>query len=238
MGQLPPHRRHRRRLPHRPPGHRPPAPLRPRHPPVRPVRRRPAPGVELVTDLDELCARSTVVSVHAPQLPSTYRMIGAAQLAAMPDGATLINTARGSLIDEEALLPHLLAGRLHATLDVTDPDLPPPDSPSTPSRTSCSPRTWPAPWATNCTGWRTRRSRRSHGTRAVSRSRRRSGRQTSNARRSPRHRRSASARTRGTVPGSLRRTAGRTRSQGPRCSASATNSRAVTGSGWARARPA
>ncbi|MER6098694.1 hydroxyacid dehydrogenase [Streptomyces sp. NPDC001728] len=89
----------------------------------------PPAGVELVTDLDELCARSTVVSVHAPQLPSTYRMIGAAQLAAMPDGATLINTSRGSLIDEQALLPHLVRGRLHATLDVTDPELPPPGSP-------------------------------------------------------------------------------------------------------------
>ncbi|MEU1861332.1 hydroxyacid dehydrogenase [Streptomyces gardneri] len=88
----------------------------------------PPPGVEL-TGLDDLCARSTVVSVHAPQLPSTYRMIGPAQLAAMPDGTTLINTARGSLIDETALLPHLLSGRLHATLDVTDPELPPPDSP-------------------------------------------------------------------------------------------------------------
>ncbi|MFH8711510.1 hydroxyacid dehydrogenase [Streptomyces zaomyceticus] len=89
----------------------------------------PPPGAELVTDLDDLCARSTVVSVHAPQLPSTYRMIGAAQLAAMPDGATLINTARGSLVDETALLPHLLTGRLHAVLDVTDPELPAPDSP-------------------------------------------------------------------------------------------------------------
>ncbi|MER5966601.1 hydroxyacid dehydrogenase [Streptomyces sp. NPDC002057] len=88
----------------------------------------PPPGVELV-GLDDLCARSTVVSVHAPQLPSTRRMIGAPQLAAMPDGATLINTSRGSLIDEQALLPHLLTGRLHATLDVTDPELPPPDSP-------------------------------------------------------------------------------------------------------------
>ncbi|MBX9423416.1 MULTISPECIES: hydroxyacid dehydrogenase [Streptomyces] len=88
----------------------------------------PPPGVELV-GLDELCARSSVVSVHAPQLPSTYRMIGAAQLAAMPDGATLVNTSRGSLIDEQALLPHLLTGRLHAVLDVTDPELPPPDSP-------------------------------------------------------------------------------------------------------------
>ncbi|XIE81928.1 hydroxyacid dehydrogenase [Streptomyces sp. SBR177] len=86
------------------------------------------PGTELV-GLDELCARATVVSVHAPQLPATYHMIGARQLAAMPDGATLINTARGSLVDEEALLPHLLSGRLHAVLDVTDPELPPPDSP-------------------------------------------------------------------------------------------------------------
>ncbi|MFE5295938.1 hydroxyacid dehydrogenase [Streptomyces sp. NPDC056632] len=86
------------------------------------------PGVELV-GLDELCARSTIVSVHAPQLPATYRMIGASQLAAMPDGATLINTARGSLVDEGALLPHLRSGRLHAVLDVTDPELPTPDSP-------------------------------------------------------------------------------------------------------------
>ncbi|WP_329282048.1 hydroxyacid dehydrogenase [Streptomyces sp. NBC_00691] len=89
----------------------------------------PPPGVELVTDLDALCARSTVVSVHAPQLPSTTHMIGAPQLAAMRDGTTLINTSRGSLIDERALLPHLISGRLHATLDVTDPELPPPDSP-------------------------------------------------------------------------------------------------------------
>ncbi|MET4924637.1 hydroxyacid dehydrogenase [Streptomyces sp. PSRA5] len=85
-------------------------------------------GVEPVP-LDELCARSQVVSVHAPQVPATRQMIGAAQLAAMPDGATLVNTARGSLVDENALLPHLVSGRLDAVLDVTDPELPPPDSP-------------------------------------------------------------------------------------------------------------
>ncbi|MGW8766628.1 hydroxyacid dehydrogenase [Streptomyces sp. NPDC055815] len=88
----------------------------------------PPPGTALV-GLDELCARSTIVSIHAPQLPSTHGMIGAAQLAAMPDGVTLINTARGSLIDETALLPHLVSGRLHAILDVTDPELPPSESP-------------------------------------------------------------------------------------------------------------
>ncbi|MFD3520977.1 hydroxyacid dehydrogenase [Streptomyces sp. NPDC058653] len=85
-------------------------------------------GVEGVP-LDELCARSQVVSVHAPQVPATRHMIGAAQLAAMPDGATLINTARGSLIDEDALLPQLVSGRLSAVLDVTDPEPPSPDSP-------------------------------------------------------------------------------------------------------------
>ncbi|MFC9393397.1 hydroxyacid dehydrogenase [Streptomyces sp. NPDC057027] len=88
----------------------------------------PPPGTEL-TDLDDLCARSTVVSIHAPQLPSTHHMIGPAQLAAMRAGTTLINTARGSLVDEGALLPHLVTGRLHAILDVTDPELPAPDSP-------------------------------------------------------------------------------------------------------------
>ncbi|GAA3899308.1 hydroxyacid dehydrogenase [Streptomyces gulbargensis] len=93
-----------------------------------PYAQDPPPGVEL-TGLDELCARSSVVSVHAPQLPSTYRMIGAAQLAAMRNGTTLINTSRGSLIDEPALLPHLVAGRLDAVLDVTDPEPPPPGSP-------------------------------------------------------------------------------------------------------------
>ncbi|MFJ3581578.1 hydroxyacid dehydrogenase [Streptomyces sp. NPDC090127] len=85
-------------------------------------------GVRLV-DLDDLCAHSTIVSVHAPQLPSTYRMIGPRQLALMPDGATLINTSRGTLVDEPTLLLHLTAGRLHAILDVTDPEVPSPDSP-------------------------------------------------------------------------------------------------------------
>ncbi|WP_052489035.1 hydroxyacid dehydrogenase [Streptomyces sp. 150FB] len=79
--------------------------------------------------LDELCARSQVVSVHAPQIPATLHMIGTAQLAAMADGSTLINTARGSLIDEDALLPELVSGRLHAVLDVTEPELPAAGSP-------------------------------------------------------------------------------------------------------------
>ncbi|MCX5385101.1 hydroxyacid dehydrogenase [Streptomyces sp. NBC_00083] len=85
-------------------------------------------GVEQVS-LDALCARSSVVSVHAPQLPETHHMIDARRLALMPTGATLINTARGSLVDEPALLAELLSGRLHAVLDVTEPELPPRESP-------------------------------------------------------------------------------------------------------------
>ncbi|MFE0423331.1 hydroxyacid dehydrogenase [Streptomyces sp. NPDC058953] len=79
--------------------------------------------------LDELCARSGIVSVHAPELPETRRLIDARRLALLPDGATLINTARGSLVDEEALVRELVSGRLYAVLDVTEPEVPAPDSP-------------------------------------------------------------------------------------------------------------
>jgi phosphoglycerate dehydrogenase-like enzyme len=85
-------------------------------------------GARSVT-LDGLLASSDVVSLHAPALPETYRMIGAAQLARMPDGATLVNTGRGMLVDTEALTSHVLAGRLRAVLDVTDPEPLPADHP-------------------------------------------------------------------------------------------------------------
>ncbi len=79
--------------------------------------------------LDELCRACDILSVHAPDLPSTRRMIGAAQLAALRTGATVINTARGALIDHDALLAELSAGRLTAVLDVTDPEPLPADHP-------------------------------------------------------------------------------------------------------------
>ncbi|WP_323449719.1 hydroxyacid dehydrogenase [Streptomyces yaizuensis] len=81
------------------------------------------------TGLDELCRTSDVVSVHAPELPETRRLIDGRRLALMRDGATLVNTARGSLVDESALLPELVSGRLYAVLDVTDPEPPVPGSP-------------------------------------------------------------------------------------------------------------
>jgi phosphoglycerate dehydrogenase-like enzyme len=69
-----------------------------------------------------LLPRVDVLSLHAPALPSTRHMIGAAELAALPDHATIINTARGSLIDTAALEQECLAGRMSAILDVTEPE--------------------------------------------------------------------------------------------------------------------
>ncbi|MGW9332515.1 hydroxyacid dehydrogenase [Bosea sp. NPDC055594] len=85
-------------------------------------------SIEKVT-LAELMARSDVVSLHAPSLPETAGMIGRTELAAMRDGATLINTARGALVDHAALTQELVSGRLDAVLDVTEPEPLPPDSP-------------------------------------------------------------------------------------------------------------
>jgi len=85
-------------------------------------------GTTLV-GLDELISRSDIVSLHAPSLPETRHMIGASQLAAMRDGATLINTARGALVDEAALIAELQTGRISAIVDVTDTEIPPAGSP-------------------------------------------------------------------------------------------------------------
>lgn len=80
-------------------------------------------------ELDELCRRADVVSLHAPALPSTRQLIDARRLGLMRAGALLINTARGSLVDTEALTRELVAGRLSAVLDHTEPELLPAASP-------------------------------------------------------------------------------------------------------------
>lgn len=85
-------------------------------------------GVQQV-GLMELMTRAGVVSVHAPELPQTRHMIGAAELAALADGSTLINTARGSVVDTTALVAEVQAGRISAILDVTDPEPLPPEHP-------------------------------------------------------------------------------------------------------------
>ncbi|MFF2051420.1 hydroxyacid dehydrogenase [Leifsonia sp. NPDC058194] len=79
--------------------------------------------------LDALLANSRIVALHAPSLPETHRMIGARELALMPDGAGLVNTARSWLVDEAALLAELRTGRLDAAVDVFDDEPLPADSP-------------------------------------------------------------------------------------------------------------
>jgi phosphoglycerate dehydrogenase-like enzyme len=82
------------------------------------------PGVTALP-LDELLAASDVVSLHAPLLPSTRGLIGAAELALMRPHAVLVNTARGGLCDELALAQALEQGRLRAAaLDVFEQEPP------------------------------------------------------------------------------------------------------------------
>ncbi|WP_034094312.1 hydroxyacid dehydrogenase [Streptacidiphilus albus] len=81
------------------------------------------------TGLDELVAASDVVSLHAPATEETRHLMDRRRLALLRDGATLINTARGSLVDTEALVAELRTGRIDAVLDVTEPDPLPADSP-------------------------------------------------------------------------------------------------------------
>lgn len=79
--------------------------------------------------LDELCSVADVVSLHAPELPANRHLIDRRRLGLMRDRATLINTARGSLVDQTALTAELTAGRLSAVLDTTEPECLPADSP-------------------------------------------------------------------------------------------------------------
>jgi phosphoglycerate dehydrogenase-like enzyme len=80
-------------------------------------------------ELDELLRTSDTVSLHAPALPETRHMIDRRRLALLRDGATLINTARGWLVDGAALEDELRSGRIDAIIDTTEPEVLPKDSP-------------------------------------------------------------------------------------------------------------
>ncbi len=69
-------------------------------------------------ELDELLRESDVVTIHAPRTPETEGLIDARRLALLRDGACLVNTARGEIVDEEALVRELVSGRIRAGLDV------------------------------------------------------------------------------------------------------------------------
>lgn len=85
-------------------------------------------GVELMP-LDELIRTSDVLTLHAPANPDCEHILNASNIPLIKDGALLINTARGLLVDEEALCRELETGRFMACIDVTRPEPPAPDHP-------------------------------------------------------------------------------------------------------------
>ena len=85
-------------------------------------------GVEAL-ELDDLLRRSDVVTLHAPSLPGTRHMLDARRLGLLRDGAVLVNTARGALVDPAALERELVSGRIDAVIDTTEPEVLPADSP-------------------------------------------------------------------------------------------------------------
>ena len=78
-------------------------------------------------DLNTLFKTCDMVSIHAPSIPETDRMIGAGQLRLLQDDAVLVNTSRGSVLDHDALYEEAKTGRIQVQLDVTTPEPLPPD---------------------------------------------------------------------------------------------------------------
>ncbi|WP_435828127.1 2-hydroxyacid dehydrogenase [Micromonospora purpureochromogenes] len=93
------------------------------------VARSARPGVRPVSELPELLPRADVVILATPLTPETEGLVNKDFLARMADGALLVNVSRGRVVDTEALLAELSAGRLHAALDVTEPEPLPADHP-------------------------------------------------------------------------------------------------------------
>ncbi|MFF3848908.1 hydroxyacid dehydrogenase [Streptomyces sp. NPDC002328] len=79
--------------------------------------------------LEDLLRHSDIVSLHAPDIPETRHLLDRERLTLVRDGGVLINTSRGALVDHAALTDELVSGRLHAILDVTEPEPLPADSP-------------------------------------------------------------------------------------------------------------
>lgn len=81
-------------------------------------------------DLDTIFAQSDIVSLHCPQTSETEKLINTATIAKMKDGAMLVNTARGGLVDEEALVEALESGKLrYAAVDVVSREPMPSENP-------------------------------------------------------------------------------------------------------------
>jgi len=86
------------------------------------VARHERPGVHSLEELPGLLPGADIVVLLLPRTPATVGLVDASFLAGMRDGALLVNAARGALVDNDALLAELCSGRLHAALDVTDPE--------------------------------------------------------------------------------------------------------------------
>ena len=95
--------------------------------PVLSVEAIQAIGAEKVS-LETLMSECDVVSVHAPSIPATDNMLNASNLCLLQDGAVLINTSRGSVINEQDLIAELEKGRFFACIDVTQTEPPAKDN--------------------------------------------------------------------------------------------------------------
>ncbi|GLW31971.1 2-hydroxyacid dehydrogenase [Actinoplanes regularis] len=93
------------------------------------VARSARPGVQPISELSRLLPEADVVILTTSLTPETEGLVDREFLAAMADGALLVNVSRGRVVDTGALLAELGSGRLHAALDVTDPEPLPADHP-------------------------------------------------------------------------------------------------------------
>lgn len=82
-------------------------------------------GVTKVNSIDELFSISQIIAIHAGLSPETTGSVTKEHLAMLPDGAIFINTARGPIVDEPALIAEIMSGRIRAGLDVMDQRLNP-----------------------------------------------------------------------------------------------------------------
>jgi phosphoglycerate dehydrogenase-like enzyme len=103
--------------------------LRPFGVEVTGVASRPRGNTHGVEALDELLPHADIVIVLLPATPETVGLMDRERLARLETGALLVNAGRGTVVDMDALCDELESGRLHAALDVTDPEPLPPESP-------------------------------------------------------------------------------------------------------------
>ena len=85
-------------------------------------------GIRRQAELSDLYRNNHIVSIHAARTPETHHVVNAELLSLMEDGAVLVNTSRGALIDTDALIAELKTGRIYASLDVFETEPLPADS--------------------------------------------------------------------------------------------------------------